>query len=193
MGHVINHIVVDRDVDKEAVLNEIREEVMHEDWAEGGFYHGNLKWKDEVIYGSYEEAMEAIERLEGGRPYRDYAVLFRDLERVEKTRAVLAIEERIAEVGRSEARFLDSLDVHARASNTVTCKVCGSRFTISYLPPKATKCPVCHGSLLSESTRSKIRRYRERIAELERKRAEELKKGAERATVRWLVKYEYHV
>lgn len=193
MGHVIRHIVADRDVDKDAVLNEIREEVMHEDWAEGGCYHGNLKWRDDVVYESYEDAERAIEHLEGGRPYQDFAVLFRDLEGLEKTRAVKKIEERIAEVGKSEARFLNSLDVHARASSTVTCKVCGSRLTISYLPPKATKCPVCYGSLLSESTRSKIRRYRERIAELERKRAEELKKGAERAKVRWLVKYEYHV
>lgn len=193
MGHVIRHIVVDRDVDKEAVLNEIREEVMQEDWAEGGCYHGNLKWKDEVIYGSYEEAMGAIERLEEGRPYRDFAVPFRDLEGVEKTRAVLEIEERIAEVGRAEARYLDTLDVHARASSTITCKVCGSRLTISYLPPKATKCPVCHGSLLSEGAKKKIRQYKERTVELEKRRAEEMKKGAKRAKVRWLVKYEYHV
>lgn len=36
--HAINYAVYERNVSRKAVLAEIQEEVMHEDWQEGGWY-----------------------------------------------------------------------------------------------------------------------------------------------------------
>ena len=55
MGHAINYAVYERNVSRKAVLAEIQEEVMHEDWQEGGWYpDSQLKWHEDHVFETRE-------------------------------------------------------------------------------------------------------------------------------------------
>lgn len=57
MGHAINYAVYERNVSRKAVLAEIQEEVMHEDWQEGGWYpDSQLKWHEDHVFETREDA-----------------------------------------------------------------------------------------------------------------------------------------
>lgn len=191
MGHIIKHIVLDRDVDKAEVLASIIEEVRIKDWDEGGVYHGDLTWRDGRIYPSREEAEEALERI-CDRPYKDAAVLFRDLETVRDTKEVTELRERLARIRRESETFVAEHAVSKRKSKSVTCGRCGSTITIAYMR-SGNRCPVCGNDLRASSTIARIASFDERMRKIELRILELKAKSAERAKVRWLLKYEYHV
>lgn len=193
MGHIICHKVLERDVDKAEVLDEIREEVLHEDWQEGGRYHGNLRWHEDTVYVGIDKAEEAIDRLTGREAYVDCAVLFRDVEAVPATAKVRSIDARIARVQAAMQSFESAHSIHARKSRTVSCPRCESRIAVGYMRGRSERCPVCGADLRAKSTIERLAEFERRLRDLERERAVELKKGAGKAPVRWLLKYEYHV
>ena len=191
MGHIIKYMVLDRDVDKDKVLAQIVEEVHFEDWLEGGVYHGDLTWYDGRIYPSREDAEAALERI-CDRPYKDAAVLFRDLETVKDTKEVTELRERLARTERERDEYARTHSVSARKSKSVTCGRCGSTITIAYMR-SGNRCPVCGNDLRAPSTIARIASFDERARKIERRILELKAKSAERAKVRWLLKYEYHV
>lgn len=68
MSHSINYAVYDRSVSRKAVLAEIQEEVAHESWREGGWYpDSQLKWHDDRVFETEEDAQRFLERYEGTR------------------------------------------------------------------------------------------------------------------------------
>lgn len=62
MGHAINYAVYERNVSRKAVLAEIQEEVMHEDWQEGGWYRRKSYPADGTVV--YEDAEADDARVE---------------------------------------------------------------------------------------------------------------------------------
>lgn len=191
MGHVIKHMVLDCDVDKDAVLAQIVEEVQLNDWEEGGIYHGDLTWHDGRVYASREDAERALERI-CDRPYKDAAVLFRDLETVRDTKEVSELRERFARIRREREDYARAHSVSARKSKSVTCGRCGSTLTIAFMR-SGNRCPVCGNDLRAPSTIARIASIDERARKIERRILELKARGAEGAEVRWLLKYEYHV
>ncbi len=96
MGHAINYAVYERNVSRKAVLAEIQEEVMHEDWQEGGWYpDSQLKWHEDHVFETREDAERFLERYEG--EYDDHAVLFRNTDRItlKKSAEETKLEERL--------------------------------------------------------------------------------------------------
>lgn len=90
MSHSINYAVYERNVSRKAVLAEIQEEVTHESWREGGRYpDGQLKWHDDRVFETEEDAQRFLERYEG--KYDDHAVLFRNVESIRIRRAVASV------------------------------------------------------------------------------------------------------
>lgn len=70
-----------KSVSRKAVLAEIQEEVTHESWREGGWYpDSQLKWHDDRVFETEEDAQRFLERYEG--KYDDHAVLFRNTDRI---------------------------------------------------------------------------------------------------------------
>ena len=191
MGHVIKHMVLDRDVDRGVVLAQIIEEVSLEDWAEGGVYHGDLTWHDGRIYPSREDAERALDRI-CDRPYKDAAVLFRDLDTVKDTKEVTELRERYARIRRERDDYAREHSISRRKSKSVTCGRCGSTITIAYMR-SGNRCPVCGNDLRAPSTIARIASFDERAKKIDLRIHELKARGAERAKVRWLLKYEYHV
>lgn len=96
MSHSINYAVYERNVSRKAVLAEIQEEVMHEDWQEGGWYlESQLKWHEDHVFETREDAERFLERYEG--KYDDHAVLFRNTDRIalKKSAEETKLEERL--------------------------------------------------------------------------------------------------
>ena len=95
MSHAINYAVYERNVSRKAVLAEIQEEVMHEDWQEGGWYpDSQLKRHEDHVFETREDAERFLERYEG--EYDDHAVLFRNTDRItlKKSAEETKLEER---------------------------------------------------------------------------------------------------
>ena len=62
MSHAINYAVYERNVSRKAVLAEIQEEVMHEDWQEGGWYpDSQLKWHEDHVFETREALSDTFQ------------------------------------------------------------------------------------------------------------------------------------
>ena len=192
MGHCINYIVADKNVNRESVLSDICEEVAHEDWEEGGNYPGNLHlsshWHEDKVYDSEEDAYEAIKRFDNGW-YDDHAVLFRDTSNLENAKTK-KLSEQIAAAKQKKDEYIGANHVTSRKSVFVGCPHCGSTLSREHL--RSDKCPLCRTDLRSETVRNRIKGYDDKVKELRKKLAVEKKKLADKAPVKWLVKYEYH-
>lgn len=189
MGHCVNYIVADKDAERKSIIADICEEVYHESWEEGGSYHGNLKWHDNTVYDSEDDAYAAIDRLDRGR-YDDHAVLFRDTSRLENAKTT-KLAEQIATTKAKKVDYIDSNHVTARKSAYIGCPHCKSKLSREYL--KRDACPLCGTDLRSDTVKERIKGYDAKIAELKKRLADEKKKLAAKAPVKWLVKYEYHI
>lgn len=189
MGHCINYIVVDKKTSKNEILNDIREEVMHEDWAEGGSYHEQLTWHDEKVYADDQSAHEAINRFDNGW-YDDHAVLFRDTRNLENA-TTRRLEKQIEETRQKMYDYIEANHVKDRKSTLIGCPHCGSKLSREYLV--SNSCPLCRTDLRSDTVLSRIAGYKTKMSEWEKKIRDEKKKLGAKAPVKWLVKYEYHV
>lgn len=197
MSHVVQYSIVDKNIDKNALIADICYEVEHEDWLEGGTYDaGQLTWHNDKIYDTEEEAREAIERFDNGW-YDDHAVLFHDASGIaKKTKKIETLENRINNETAKKKAYIEQNAITNRKSASITCPTCNSRITLSYY--RGTHfCPVCRGELYSSTVLVRLKKFDEKIDELtkELKKAEreQAKKNAAKAPVKWLVKYEYHV
>lgn len=197
MGHRIQYIVADKNVNKKELLANICEEVEHEDWEEGGSYDPNqLKWHDGRIYDTKEEAHEAIERLDNGW-YDDHAVLFRDSESImKKTKRMETLEARIEAEYKKKSAYANDHKITNRKSAFLTCPHCNSKIALAYY--RGTHfCPVCGADLYSNTVIIRLDKFDTKIKELqnelEQEEREAAKRAAKKAPVKWLVKYEYHV
>ena len=126
MGHAVNHITAERNVNRNQILAEIQFEVEHEDWQEGGSYHGNLTWHDGKVYADKQEAYEAIDRFDNGW-YSDHAVLFHDTEAVKPTKTIENLEKRLKETHEARSAYITANMVTTRKSAYIGCPKCGSK------------------------------------------------------------------
>ena len=191
--HNINYIEVKYGTDKKEVIADIQEEVMHEDWREGGSYPANqLKWHADTIYESYDEAKEAIRRMDNGW-YDDHAVLFYHYPRVEDTAKVNKLWDRIDSIGERRDAYIEKHRITNQKAKFIGCKGCGSKVAKEYIN-KQEICPVCRESLRSETVQAKIDDYDMQTSKIRKQIDEERERLARKnkPVVKWLVKYEYH-
>lgn len=189
MGHCIQYIVADKNTPKPSILSDIREEVMHEDWAEGGSYHGRMTWHDNKVYGDYDEAVDAIDAFDNGW-YDDHAVLFRDCGKQENA-TIRRLQKQIEDTRKKMEDYIAANHIANRKSALIGCPHCASKLSREYL--KGDYCPLCRTDLRSDTVLSRIQGYKDKIADWEKKIRAEKKKLGEKAPVKWLVKYEYHI
>lgn len=119
-------------------------------------------------------------------------MLFRDLDTVRDTKEVTELRERYARIRRERDDYAREHSVSRRKSKSVTCGRCGSTITIAYMR-SGNRCPVCGNDLRAPSTIARIASFDEKARKIDLRIHELKAKGAERAKVRWLLKYEYHV
>ena len=188
MGHNINHYVYPRFVNKKQVQKELDNYVAHEDWQEGcrGLTQP-IRWLEDKVYGSEEEAHEAIKRLDRGW-YDQLAVLFQQNEEPHDDR-IRALRVKCAEAGDEFRRRDQLLYSQAVKSAYIGCKQCGSRLARNYL--KVNSCPVCHAELRPEHMLKSVSAAKAKW-EKAKQDVEEYKKKKGAKKVCWLVKIEYH-
>lgn len=206
MGHVIEHHVLPKDCDRAMFIAQMDEQVSCEDRDEGGRYRASqLKWHENKVYDTREDAEKAIKRLDNGW-YDDHAVLFRDTTGLDKTsKRLTTLEERLHKLQMDKAKYMsEHLAFSAkRKSAFMSCKKCGSRINLSYMDnarlplTKQDGCPVCGETMTSQSVLDRIGSYDKRIADARKGIKAELRRIearlAKKAKVCWLVKTEYHV
>lgn len=199
MGHAINYAVYERNVSRKAVLAEIQEEVMHEDWQEGGWYpDSQLKWHEDHVFETREDAERFLERYEG--EYDDHAVLFRNTDRItlKKSAEETKLEERLNRLKAELSAIEGGAAISNRKSAFIGCPSCGSKLERVGLYRKfGNVCPICSTDLRSKTDRNRVAAKKKGIREiekrLEQKRYEMKVKASRSAPICWLVKYEYHV
>lgn len=128
MSHSINYAVYDRSVSRKAVLAEIQEEVTHESWREGGWYpDSQLKWHDDRVFETEEDAQRFLERYEG--KYDDHAVLFRNTDRIalKKSAEETKLEERLNRLKAELSAIEGGAAISNRKSAFIGCPSCGSK------------------------------------------------------------------
>ena len=72
----------------------------------------------------------------------------------------------------------------------VGCSSCGSRLNKEKL--RGEKCPLCGTDLRSQSTLDRLKALRSKHLEIMSQLEDERCKDKNKATIKWLVKFEYH-
>ena len=188
MSHNVEYYQYPLNVSKDKVKADLDNYVAHADWQEGccGLYHG-IRWLSDKTYKDYQEAHDALERLDRGN-YDNLAVQFyrSDFTPDDKYREL----EKKTEEARKEFMLRDSkIYPTTITSALLTCKHCGSKLSRVYLQHNA--CPVCGRDLRPdymiksvETARSKYNKARENAVAYKERKAKK--------TAMWLVKIEYH-
>ena len=193
MGHNIKHRVYDENVDKKKVQAEWDNYVRHECWQEGASGLGQpIRWIDHIC-ANEEEAEEYIKNHDRGW-YDQLAVKFREHPKTEPSKALVSLMERRANEAKKYSDYAKAHSVSTFKAEYIGCPKCGSKLKRELL--RGDWCPLCRAELRSKTTIETLDRYSKNILELDKKiRAEEKKqaeKNAAKATVKWLVKIEYH-
>lgn len=188
MSHNIEHFTYPKSVNKTQVQKNLNNYVAHADWQEGcSGLDKPIRWLDNKIYESEEEARKAIEKLDRGW-YDQLAVLFKESHTPD--------DEKIKELRAKAAKACHEWNKRDRViyADTVTsafigCKKCGSRLARTYL--HRNTCPVCSAEMRPEHMLKSVSSAENKWKKAENDIAEYIKKKGKKE-VMWLVKIEYH-
>lgn len=188
MGHQVNMIVENKNVDKRIVEANANEEAMHEGWMEGSSGLGSkIDWREDLIFNSYNQASEFIEEESRKKSYLQIAVLFKD---AKITKAMEKKTEQADKVFKEWEDLRKKDHFKDRKSKTVACTHCESKVNVNYV--KFNKCPVCGTDLRSKSVKDRIENKRIKLNKLYDE-LNEMKENPKSYDLKWLIKYEYHI
>lgn len=188
MGHQINMITVEKNVDRKSVELNANEEAMHEGWLEGSSgLDSKIIWREDLVFDSYKQAVKFVEKESNKTDYLQIAVLFKEA----KETKTMKNKKAQADKAFKELEDLKKEDFFKnRKSKTVACPHCESKVNVTYV--RYNKCPVCGTDLRSKSVKDRIENKRKKVNQLYDE-LEEMRKNTKNYTLKWLVKYEYHV
>lgn len=186
--HNVEYRIFKKDVNRGRAQKELDDYVSHATWQEGG--HGlsqNIRWYENKVYGSEDEAKDAIEKLDRGW-YDQLAVLYEHCSNP-KDAKVIEMQNKRAKL------FTDYLEkdrcLYAKTlkSNLIGCKHCGSKLAKDYLIHNY--CPVCKAEMRPDHVLKSIEAAKNRFQRMDNQINEYIRKKGKK-DVRWLVKIEYH-
>ena len=189
MSHNIRYEDYDLGINRKHVEESWDNYVAHADYGEGASGLPNpIRWIENGISESYNEAMARIEKLDDGW-YDQIAVKYKSYHPC-KTKKMDNLKLRLAEAEKSLREKAGKIHYSTEnvTSEFVGCKHCGSRIATKFI--RSNVCPVCGADLRPASTLETIKRAEEKVKEIKRQMVEEEKKA--KYDVRWLVKIEYH-
>lgn len=186
MAHNIYYITCDENAKRAVIMADIEEHAKRD----GDGYSSHLTWHDNVPpLASYDEATKFIESKDRGW-YDDHAVRFYDYSKAEKTAKIKEYEEKVAELMAGEKKYRAEHSVHNFQAKLIGCPKCESKLNKQYF--SGNRCPLCRTSLLSQTTRDKLKWYEDKIADYRNRIEAEKMKQKKKAVIKWLIKYEYH-
>ena len=158
-----------------------------------------IRWYEDKIYNSKEEAEKAIRAKDKGW-YDQLAVLFREPVGDFRTKKIKDMEKRIERECKKNSLLKEKMHFLNHKSNLITCKNCSSKISSKYLK-RTNFCPVCSKDLRPISVQEKIKKNEEKINFLQKELRKMVKKERlkifqnqkTKTEVFWLVKTEFHV
>lgn len=199
MSHNIHHSVYSEKVNKQQVQRYWDEYAAREDWQEGCCGLGSdIRWIDHIC-SNLEEAEEYIEKHDDGC-YDQLAVKFKSVPKVElKSSTLERLQKQIKSYEDKIVEFDQKHSVATLKAEFITCPQCKSKLAKEWLVKRGHnhRCPICgQQDIRAEYIAETINGYKEKIREWQKQLKAEEKKLAEKldkkATIKWLVKIEYH-
>ena len=189
MGHYIGYMVVKENVSRRSVMEDIQEIALREGDNPFG-YKGSIKWHEKLPpFKTEEEAEEFIKKADNGW-YDDHAVRFYDYSKVKPTAKVITYENKIKELREEWNEYVKKHSIKTFQAKYIGCLKCGSKLNKEYI--KHESCSLCGNDLRSKTTLDKIKWYKDKISEYYKRIESEKMKDTSKATIKWLVKYEFH-
>ena len=149
-----------------------------------------IRFLEGSICDNRESAIDYIAARDRG-DYDGLAVRYYEFGKVPETKRVTDLRAKFAEVEKARHEFYAEHLPTAAKAEYIGCRGCGSKINRQYLLSKVS-CPVCHADLRSNSVLERLRKYENQLHDLQEKINAELLKSREKASVLWLVKFEYH-
>ena len=194
MGHIIDYDVYSEKVSKSDV---------QEKWdkiaygREGSGLPNKIRWLD-ITLNSYEEAKEYISKVDKGW-YDCLAVKYKDFDisSIKAPKKLQELKDRCSRLEKEYREISNIVECKTFKSQLITCKQCNSKLNKDYM--RSNKCPLCGNDIRSDTTKKRIKaKYdallsiRQQIEEENKKLLTKQSKQINNATIRWLVKVEYH-
>lgn len=157
--------------------------------------HYPIRW-EKTICKDYDEAMEYIEQHDNGW-YDQLAVRFYEYPEIKGSKAYDNLKERLKKANEKYIALKEKIHYKGVKSKFVSCKTCESKLNSEYFGTSLKNvCPICHNDLRPLTTLETLENYKNNVEKLKKEiKAEEDKlnlKMKNKATVKWLVKVEYH-
>ena len=186
--HEIHYASYKENVNRRKVEDEW-DEICEREIDSGGGLYNHIRWIENGISDSYDEAQKRIENLDRG-DYDQLAVKYKRFHE-NKTKGHQELIKKVNEAYEDFRKKSERLHYTPGnvTSSFVGCKNCGSKISVKHL--KSNSCPVCHADLRPASTLKTIENAEKKWHMM----AERLKKDTSKGKfdVLWLVKVEYHV
>lgn len=189
--HTIYHLVID---DTEKAKKECEADWNEYAKKEGSRLNNHIRWENPICK-DYDEAMEYIEQHDNGW-YDQLAVRFYEYPEI-KNKAYDNLKERLKKANEKYIALKNKIHYMGVKSKFVSCRTCESKLNSEYFGTSLKNiCPICHKDIRPLTTLETLENYKKNVEKLEKEiKAEEDKlnlKMKNKATVKWLVKIEYH-
>ena len=194
MGHEIKYLEYDEPINKKAIEADINSYVRKACWEEGGSgLCSPIRWIDHTCLNR-EEARQYIDAHDNDR-YDQLAVKFRRYEKIEPSKTLLLLKERLKKEQDKKIEYAKNHSVSTFKAEFVGCPECGYKLKRTLL--KSESCPLCRAELRGKTTIETLARYEANIRDLQKQiNAEERKleeKNLKKSKIAWLIKIEYHM
>lgn len=194
MGHIIDYDVYSEKVSK-SYVQEKWDKIAY--GREGSGLPNKIRWLD-ITLNSYEEAKEYISKVDKGW-YDCLAVKYKDFDisSIKAPKKLQELKDRCSRLEKEYREISNIVECKTFKSQLITCKQCNSKLNKDYM--HSNKCPLCGNDIRSDTTKKRIKaKYdallsiRQQIEEENKKLLTKQSKQINNATIRWLVKVEYH-
>lgn len=194
MGREVATYEYDVDTDKDIIEYEANQDAIH-----NGDYRKKLMRKidyhNSIVYKDYNEAMDAIDKLDDGN-YHNIAVRFNRYKYRKPTGKIENLQKRIDKANAGITDYKKEHSIKNRKSNFIGCTNCGSRINKDYFSDSQwNECPLCKEDLSSNTTKKYLENRYNRINKMKEDLINEINKNNQKGkpVERWLVKTEYHI
>lgn len=186
MAHNIEYNTYPITSSQESILADIIDIVLH-----SGDRYGtdSIKFDNVNVFESENAAYEHIRKIDKAF-YGGYAVKYYDLNSIKDSAKVAELRTRISENLKKKEEYIKAHSVKLQKAAYIGCPTCGSKLNKERL--WSNQCPLCRTDLRSKTVLDRIESFDKKNEDLNKKIEEEKLKSKKKATIKWLVKYEYH-
>lgn len=141
------------------------------------------------VFEDENAAREYIRSLDNSW-YQGYAVRFQTYKPKEPSSKMQELRKKCDQEVAKRRAYLDAHSIRNQKAALIGCPKCGSKLSREYL--LTNNCPLCRANLLSATVQKRLEAFDAKIEKLHQQMAAAEKANREKASIMWLVKYEYH-